>query len=470
MLVNNAGVNFNTGSDNSVEFAERVIETNYFGTKRVIESMVPLMRSAFNARIVNTSSRLGRLNGRRNSLVRRRQPGEFSGDPLLQRPPPPATSSILPLLITHLYSFLSPNKEVRSAFTFAPTSANAIVIDSAFSVGAPTPTDDPGAGAPPVRTRSVKQESDAVSHTPTEIVLFRLAPDSRLTQVSRSGTRVNLAPLPLLSVACVRLFHQQLPLHLATGVRGIISVRQHQVSSFPISSFPISSSSSFLASSSSLFVPSSSTLFVPSSLSLFFVPSSSSLFFIFFVPLLHLLRLSSSSSSSLLACMFGSYTRIKTHLLKLPNHGIRGCKSVSTEKAQELKRLQDHADAIHNKKKISIIVTNPKSSDRKRKTIETCFDSCGRAEIDKSLLRSRQSSEFSGDHLPPTTSSPATSSSPSSHRPSLFPLNHPIRRRIDMPYVKSSAVYVEQNCAVRVYYGWKSRLIWKSLKGDKIYS
>ncbi|CAN6464509.1 unnamed protein product [Victoria cruziana] len=68
ILVNNAGVNFNTGSDNSVEFAERVIETNYFGTKRVIESMVPLMRAAFSARIVNTSSRLGRLNGRRNRL------------------------------------------------------------------------------------------------------------------------------------------------------------------------------------------------------------------------------------------------------------------------------------------------------------------------------------------------------------------------------------------------------------------
>lgn len=31
-------VNFNTGADNSVEFAEKVIETNYFGTKRMIEA------------------------------------------------------------------------------------------------------------------------------------------------------------------------------------------------------------------------------------------------------------------------------------------------------------------------------------------------------------------------------------------------------------------------------------------------
>lgn len=65
--MNNAGVNFNLGSDNSVEHAEEVMSTNYFGTKRMVESMVPLMKSsAFGARIVNVSSRLGRLNGRRN--------------------------------------------------------------------------------------------------------------------------------------------------------------------------------------------------------------------------------------------------------------------------------------------------------------------------------------------------------------------------------------------------------------------
>ncbi|GAA0145725.1 dehydrogenase [Lithospermum erythrorhizon] len=69
ILVNNAGINFNFGADNSVEFAEKVIETNYYGTKRVIKAMIPLMRpSAFGARIINVSSRLGRLNGRRNRI------------------------------------------------------------------------------------------------------------------------------------------------------------------------------------------------------------------------------------------------------------------------------------------------------------------------------------------------------------------------------------------------------------------
>uniref|UniRef100_A0A5B6ZVN0 Short-chain dehydrogenase/reductase n=1 Tax=Davidia involucrata TaxID=16924 RepID=A0A5B6ZVN0_DAVIN len=69
ILVNNAGVNFNHGADNSVEFAEQVIGTNYFGTKSMIQVMIPLMRpSASGARIVNVSSRLGRLNGRRNRI------------------------------------------------------------------------------------------------------------------------------------------------------------------------------------------------------------------------------------------------------------------------------------------------------------------------------------------------------------------------------------------------------------------
>ncbi|KMT06420.1 hypothetical protein BVRB_7g160970 [Beta vulgaris subsp. vulgaris] len=70
ILVNNAGVNFNVGSENSVEHAEQVIRTNYYGTKNVIEAMIPLMRpSASGARIVNISSRLGRLNGKKNRIV-----------------------------------------------------------------------------------------------------------------------------------------------------------------------------------------------------------------------------------------------------------------------------------------------------------------------------------------------------------------------------------------------------------------
>lgn len=65
--MNNAGVNFNTGSDNSVEFARMVIDTNYYGTKNVTKAMIPLMRpSTAGARIVNVSSRLGKISGRRN--------------------------------------------------------------------------------------------------------------------------------------------------------------------------------------------------------------------------------------------------------------------------------------------------------------------------------------------------------------------------------------------------------------------
>lgn len=71
LQVNNAGVNFNTGADNSVEFAEEVISTNYFGTKRMIKIFISMMRPSISgARILNVSSRLGRVNGRRNVRCR----------------------------------------------------------------------------------------------------------------------------------------------------------------------------------------------------------------------------------------------------------------------------------------------------------------------------------------------------------------------------------------------------------------
>ncbi|XP_051147887.1 uncharacterized protein LOC127263014 isoform X2 [Andrographis paniculata] len=69
ILVNNAGVNFNSGSDNSMENAENVIRTNYFGTKNMIKAMIPAMRASEpGARIVNVSSKLGRLNAKRHRL------------------------------------------------------------------------------------------------------------------------------------------------------------------------------------------------------------------------------------------------------------------------------------------------------------------------------------------------------------------------------------------------------------------
>ncbi|XP_020223259.1 (+)-neomenthol dehydrogenase [Cajanus cajan] len=69
ILVNNAGVNFNQGSDLTVENARKVIETNYYGTKRMVEAMIPLMKpSAAGARIVSVSSRVGRMNGKRHRI------------------------------------------------------------------------------------------------------------------------------------------------------------------------------------------------------------------------------------------------------------------------------------------------------------------------------------------------------------------------------------------------------------------
>ena len=67
LQINNAAVNFNQGFDNTVEYASQVITTNYYGTKNMIQAMIPLMKpSAAGARIVNVSSRLGRINGKRS--------------------------------------------------------------------------------------------------------------------------------------------------------------------------------------------------------------------------------------------------------------------------------------------------------------------------------------------------------------------------------------------------------------------
>lgn len=67
MQINNAGFNHNVGSENSVDLAEKVITTNYTGTKNMIKAAIPLMRpNPAGARIVTVSSRLGRLNGRKN--------------------------------------------------------------------------------------------------------------------------------------------------------------------------------------------------------------------------------------------------------------------------------------------------------------------------------------------------------------------------------------------------------------------
>ncbi|GKV45525.1 hypothetical protein SLEP1_g52597 [Rubroshorea leprosula] len=69
ILVNNAAVNFNIGTENSIEFAKQTIDTNYYGTKNMIKAMLPLMRcSSHGSRIVNVSSRLGKLNGRKNRI------------------------------------------------------------------------------------------------------------------------------------------------------------------------------------------------------------------------------------------------------------------------------------------------------------------------------------------------------------------------------------------------------------------
>ncbi|KAL6652466.1 hypothetical protein ACP70R_011391 [Stipagrostis hirtigluma subsp. patula] len=63
ILVNNAAVSFNEIDTNSVEHAETVLRTNFYGAKMLTEALLPLFRqSPATSRILNISSQLGLLN------------------------------------------------------------------------------------------------------------------------------------------------------------------------------------------------------------------------------------------------------------------------------------------------------------------------------------------------------------------------------------------------------------------------
>ncbi|KAE9607250.1 putative oxidoreductase [Lupinus albus] len=71
MQVNNAGVSFNELDENSVEHAEIVMKTNFYGPKLLIEALYPLFRrSPSITRILNISSRLGSLDKMRNAEMK----------------------------------------------------------------------------------------------------------------------------------------------------------------------------------------------------------------------------------------------------------------------------------------------------------------------------------------------------------------------------------------------------------------
>ncbi|KAJ4723752.1 (+)-neomenthol dehydrogenase [Melia azedarach] len=71
ILVNNAAVSFNDIYENSVENAEIVIRTNFYGAKLLTEALLPLFRrSSSKSRILNISSRLGSLNKLRNPKIK----------------------------------------------------------------------------------------------------------------------------------------------------------------------------------------------------------------------------------------------------------------------------------------------------------------------------------------------------------------------------------------------------------------
>ncbi|CAN6252247.1 unnamed protein product [Urochloa humidicola] len=72
ILVNNAAVSFNEIDTNSVEHAETVLRTNFYGAKMLTEALLPLFRRApTTSRILNISSQLGLLNKLKDPSLRR---------------------------------------------------------------------------------------------------------------------------------------------------------------------------------------------------------------------------------------------------------------------------------------------------------------------------------------------------------------------------------------------------------------
>ncbi|XAR71055.1 hypothetical protein NMG60_11028141 [Bertholletia excelsa] len=72
VLVNNAAVSFNELHENSVDYAETVLRTNFYGPKLLTEALLPFFRhsSASKCRILNISSRLGHINKLRNPGIK----------------------------------------------------------------------------------------------------------------------------------------------------------------------------------------------------------------------------------------------------------------------------------------------------------------------------------------------------------------------------------------------------------------
>ncbi|KAI9383766.1 hypothetical protein POPTR_013G127700v4 [Populus trichocarpa] len=71
ILINNAAVSFNDIYENSVDHAEIVIKTNFYGVKLLTEALLPMFRLSDSiSRILNISSRLGSINKMRNPKMK----------------------------------------------------------------------------------------------------------------------------------------------------------------------------------------------------------------------------------------------------------------------------------------------------------------------------------------------------------------------------------------------------------------
>ncbi|KAM0830201.1 hypothetical protein ACQ4PT_066366 [Festuca glaucescens] len=85
----------------------------------------------------------------------------------------------------------------------------------------------------------------------------------------------------------------------------------------------------------------------------------------------------------------GSYSRVKSHLLKLGGGGVKPCPKVTIDVLIQLKGEQDRADASSNMPNNIPLPTDGNGRTRKRKAsaIEECFDVDSRSKLDALIAR-----------------------------------------------------------------------------------
>lgn len=61
LVIQTTGIRWNEIINDTDELSEQCIQTNYYGSKRMVEALIPLLQSSGSPKIANVSSFMGKL-------------------------------------------------------------------------------------------------------------------------------------------------------------------------------------------------------------------------------------------------------------------------------------------------------------------------------------------------------------------------------------------------------------------------